>query len=228
MIKKTLTAIILSFIFTLYPTYGAANYNYTSADMKENSTNLQGYALFVPSGVTCSAVLSNEINSLSAVVGQTINLVLPVDFKYNNKLIAPSGSTISGNIVQTNKAGYGNRNAKMLIKFTTIRTPYNNIIPISAVIATKDGTGMLRGGTTLDSAKDYAKDAAVGTASGAIAGVVAGAIRGNVGQGTLYGAAIGGTVGLVKGATNKGDEIRIPANSEINILFNQPITLTAQ
>ncbi len=228
MVKKTLTAIILSFIITLCPIYGATNYNYTSSDMKDNSSNLQGYALFVPAGITCSAVLSNEINSLSAVAGQTINLVLPTDFKYNNKLIAPSGSTITGNIVQTNKAGYGNRNAKMLVKFTTIRTPYNNIIPINAVIATNDGSGILRGGTTLDSAKEYAKDTAVGTASGAIAGVVAGAIRGDVGQGALYGAAIGGTMGLIKRTADKGEEIRIPANSDINILFNQPITLTAQ
>lgn len=228
MVKKTLTAIILSLIFTLYPAYSATNYNYTSSDMKDSSPNLQGYALFVPAGVTCSAILSNEINSLSAVVGQTINLVLPTDFKYNNKLIAPSGSTITGNIVQTNKAGYGNRNAKMQIKFTTIRTPYNNIIPINAVIATTDGTGILKGATTMDSAKEYAKNAAVGTASGAVAGVVAGAIRGDVGQGALYGAAIGGTMGLVRGAANKGEEIKIPANSEINILFNQPITLTAQ
>ena len=219
MAKKILTAIILSFVTTLCPVYSAANYNYTSSDMMNNSPNLQGYALFVPAGVTCSAVLSNEINSLSAIVGQTINLVLPMDFKYNGKLIAPSGSTIMGSVVQTNKAGYGNRNAKMLIKFTTIRTPYNN---------TKDGSGMLRGATTLDSAKEYAKDGAIGAATGTVAGVVAGAIRGDVGQGALYGAAVGGTMGLIKRTTDKGEEIRIPANSEINILFKQPITLTAQ
>ena len=218
MAKKILTAIILSFVTTLCPVYSAANYNYTSSDMMNNSPNLQGYALFVPAGVTCSAVLSNEINSLSAIVGQTINLVLPMDFKYNGKLIAPSGSTIMGSVVQTNKAGYGNRNAKMLIKFTTIRTPYNN----------KDGSGMLRGATTLDSAKEYAKDGAIGAATGTVAGVVAGAIRGDVGQGALYGAAVGGTMGLIKRTTDKGEEIRIPANSEINILFKQPITLTAQ
>ena len=228
MAKKILTAIILSFVMTLCPVYSAANYNYTSSDMMNNSPNLQGYALFVPAGVTCSAVLSNEINSLSAIVGQTINLVLPMDFKYNGKLIAPSGSTIMGSVVQTKKAGYGNRNAKMLIKFTTIRTPYNNIIPINAVIATKDGSGMLRGATTLDSAKEYAKDGAIGAVTGTVAGVVAGAIRGDVGQGALYGAAVGGTMGLIKRTTDKGEEIRIPANSEINILFKQPITLTAQ
>lgn len=228
MVKKIITAIVLSLIFTLYPVYSATNYNYTSSDMKDNSPNLQGYALFMPAGVTCSAILSNEINSLSAVAGQTINLVLPTDFKYNGKLIAPSGSTIMGNVVQTSKAGYGNRNAKMLIKFTTIRTPYNNIIPINAVIATTDGSGVLKGASTMDSAKEYAKDAAVGTASGAVAGVIAGAIRGDVGQGALYGAAIGGTMGLIKRTADKGEEIRIPANSEINILFKQPITLTAQ
>lgn len=202
------------------------NYSYSNS----NQDTLQGYALFVPAGITCNAVLSQEINSLSAVVGQTINAVLVEDFLYNGKIIATEGSVIGGTIVSNRKAGFGNRNARMQIRFTTIRTPYNNIIPISAVIATTDSTGVLKGASTLDSAKEYAKSGFKGAAGGAVTGTIIGAISKNksVGEGALYGAIAGATIGIIDGIIEKGENILIPANSQISLYFDQPITLTAQ
>ena len=208
--------------------FAAQNYNY-SAPTQQNNSNLQGYALFVPAGVTCSAVLSQEINSLNAVVGQTINAVLTEDFIYNGQTIASSGSTLLGTVVENKKATFGNRNAKMQIRFTAIRTPYNNIIPISAVIATTDSTGTLKGGSAIDSAKEYAKDTVIGAGSGAVLGTAMGALSGgSVGRGAVYGTAVGAGLGLIKRTIDKGENIVIPANSQINILFDQPITITAQ
>ena len=204
------------------------NFNY-SAPPQQNNSNLQGYALYVPAGVTCSAVLSQEINSLSAVVGQTVNAVLTEDFIYNGQTIAASGSTIMGTVVENKKATFGNRNAKMQIRFTAIRTPYNNIIPISAVIATTDSSGTLKGASTADSAKEYVKDTAIGAGSGAVLGTAMGALSGgSVGRGAVYGTAVGAGLGLIKRTIDKGENIVIPANSQINILFDQPITITAQ
>ncbi len=206
----------------------AGNYNYT-APTQQNNSNLQGYALFVPAGITCSAVLSQEINSLSAVVGQSVNAVLTEDFIYNGQVIAAAGSTIMGTVTENKKASFANRNAKMQIRFTTIRTPYNNIIPISAVIATTDSTGVLKGGTTADSAKEYIKDTAIGAGSGAALGTAMGALSGgSVGRGAVYGTAVGAGLGLIKRTIDKGENIVIPANSQINLYFDQPITITAQ
>ena len=87
--KKFLTAMVLAG-FALgsisTSTLAKSNYNYTS-NIQNNNSNLQGYALFVPAGITCQAVLSQEINSQSATVGQTINAILTQDFIYNNQTI---------------------------------------------------------------------------------------------------------------------------------------------
>ena len=172
------------------------NYIYTPQVPKE-SPNLQGYALYVPAGITLNAVLSCEINSQSAVIGQMINAVLVEDFIYNGTTVASAGSVINGTIVSNKRAGYGNRNAQTQIKFTTIRTPYNNIIPISASIATNDLTGILKGATAKDSAKEYAKDTAIGAASGAVLGTAMGALSsGSVGKGAIYGTALGAGIKL--------------------------------
>ncbi len=206
----------------------APNFQYSAPNYSSNN-NLQGYALYVPAGVTCDVVLSQEVNSQSAVIGQTVSGVLTEDFIYNGNLIAASGSTVIGSVVQNKKAGFGNRNAKMQIRFTTIRTPYNNIIPISAVVATNDSSGVLKGGTIKESAKEYAKDTVIGAGAGALFGTALGALSsGSVGKGAVYGTALGAGAGVIKRAADKGESIIIPANSYIKLLFDQPITLGAQ
>ena len=227
--NKLFILTLASCLFLNVSSFAASNFNYTAPQQQTSNSNLQGYALFVPAGVTCSAVLSQEINSLSAVVGQTVNAILTEDFVYNGQTIASSGSTIMGTVVENKKASFGNRNAKMQIRFTAIRTPYNNIIPISAVIATNDSTGVLKGGSTADSAKEYAKDTVIGAGSGAALGTAMGALSGgSVGRGAVYGTAVGAGIGLIKRTIDKGENIVIPANSQINLLFDQPITITAQ
>lgn len=230
MFKNTLMLLLALSLFNTLGVFAQANYQVSTPYGYDNSTsNLQGYALFVPAGVTTRAVLSQDINSNSAVVGQNINAILTQDFCYNNQLIASAGSVLMGNVVSNQKSGFGNRNAKTMVKFTAIRTPYNNIIPISAVIATTDSTGVLKGGSAKDSAKEYAKDTVIGAGSGAVLGTALGAVSGgSVGKGAIYGTAIGAGIGLVKRTADKGEDVVIPSNSEINVLFNQPITITAQ
>lgn len=193
------------------------------------SQNLSGYVLFVPAGITTKVLLSQGINSQSAVVGQGVDAILTQDLRYNNTLIAAAGSVVSGYILQAKKAGFGDRNAQLMIKFTKITTPYNNTIPISAVISTSDSTGVLKGGTMKESAQEYAKNTAIGAGSGAVLGTALGAMAGgSVGKGAVYGTALGAGLGLAKGIATKGEDIVIPANSELEIVFNQPITLGAQ
>ena len=52
--------------------------------------------------------------------------------------------------------------------------------------------------------------------------------KSNVGKGAIYGTAIGAGMGLIKGGAQKGENVIIPANSQISIYFDQPITMGAQ
>jgi len=209
--------------------FASANFQYANPSYSTNANHsLQGYALYVPSGSKVSAVLSQEINSNTATVGQNISAILTEDFTYNGQLIASSGSVISGSVVSNIKSGLGGKNAQTQIRFTTIRTPYNNVIPISAVIATNDFTGILKGGTAKDTAKEYAKDSVIGAGAGAVLGTAMGPLSGGkAGKGAVYGTAIGGGLGVAKAVATRGEDVKIPANSQINIMFEQPITLGA-
>lgn len=219
-------ALVSAFAFCSVAIAGS---NYSYAPQQYNNNTLQGYASYVPAGVTVEAVLGSEINSQTAVVGQAVTAVLTDDFIYNSNLVASSGSIMQGTVVSNKKAGIGTRNGKTKVRFTTIRTPYNNLIPISAMIQTSDSSGVLKGGAIKDNAKDYAKDTVIGAGSGAVLGTAMGALSGgSVGKGAVYGTAVGAGIGLLKKASEKGDAVLIPANSRVNIVFDQPITLNAQ
>lgn len=96
----------------------------------------------IPYGITQNVLLATEINSQSAVVGQQVEAILLEDFKYNSTIIAPKESIVKGTIV-SNKKAKGKEKALTKVRFTTIETPYNNKIPISAIIKTSDLKGVL-------------------------------------------------------------------------------------
>lgn len=204
------------------------NGNYVQQPMQYSSSQpLHGNVVMVPAGTSLPAMLTTPISSASATVGQTVTMALNSDFYYNNKLIAPVGSTISGTVIEASKAKRGSMNGKLSIRFTQIFTPYGTQIPISAVIKTDDNTGVLIGGTKLDVTKEYAKDLTVGSAAGALSGLVFGALAGgDVGKGAALGTAVGAGGGLVKSVWDKGNDVEIPANSCIDLMLTQPITVS--
>ena len=219
----------------------AENYNYTQNQpvpsfqptyyQQENHTlqngTLKGKIVTVPAGGEFRSVVTTPLNSANLTLGQNVTLALGTDFYYEGNLIAPAGSSVNGTVLEVAKARHGTLNGKLLVRFTQIVTPYGVQIPISAVIKTDDGTGILVGGTKMDVAKEYTKDAAIGAGTGALSGLVFGSIAGgNAGKSAAIGTAIGAGGGIVKSIWDKGEDVVIPANSSIELVLTQPITIS--
>ena len=229
-IKNILTVLTASvMILNTGLVYAAGNFSYTTpANNVQNVNSLQGAVTYVPAGNTATVMLTSAINSETATVGNAVSATLTNNFTYNGKVIASTGSVLNGTVVKAKKAGFGNRNGQIQVVFNNLRTPQGYNIPINAVFKTDDNTGILKGGTKMEGAKEYAKNAAIGAGAGAALGTAMGALSsGSVGKGAIYGTAIGGGLGLAKGAMNKGENVNIPASAYLDILFTQPITLSA-
>ncbi len=221
---------LVGFFLVQNVSFCAANYNYSQSPVpnKKYENPLQGSVVFAPLGITTTVLTSMPIDSETLYNGAIFNAVLPNDLIYNGKIVAPVGSIVSGSVISVKKAGRANINAQVYIRFNAITTPQGFRIPISAIIKTNDNTGILKGGTGVDAAKDYAKNTAVGAAGGAILGTAIGALAGgSVGKGAVYGTAIGGGLGIGKAVIDKGEPVEIPANVAIEIYFDQPITIGA-
>ena len=238
--KKFVSALMLVSLCSFNTAFAASNFSFEQPQPQPSgqyyqqpmhySTKqpLKGSVVMVPAGSSLPAMLTAPISSANASAGQSVSLVLNSDYYYNNKLIAPAGSTVSGTVIEASKAKRGSMNGKLCIRFTQIYTPYGTQIPISAVIKTDDNTGVLIGGTKLDVTKEYAKDVTAGVAAGAISGLVFGALAGgNVGKGAALGTAVGAGGGLAKSAWDKGNDVEIPANATIDLMLTQPITVSS-
>ena len=207
------------------PVFNENNYNLPTQTVSANHT-LKGSVVTVPAGQSISTVVTAPISSANMIAGQSVSLALGSDFYYNGNLIAPAGSSVTGTAIEVSKAKHGSINGKLLLRFTQIITPYGIQIPISAVIKTNDNTGVLVGGTKMDVAKNYGKDVAVGASAGALAGVIISPLAGgNIGKGTALATAVGAGGGVVKSIWDKGNDVEIPANSAIQLMLTQPITV---
>ena len=200
--------------------------NYYPTQTLRGNQTLKGSVVTVPAGQTVPVVVTTPISSANMTTGQTVTVALGSDFYYNGNLIAQAGSTVTGTAIEVSKAKHGSMNGKLLLRFTQIVTPYGVQIPISAVIKTSDNTGVLVGGTKLDVTKSYGKDVAIGAGAGALAGVIISPLAGgNVGKGTALATAVGAGGGIVKSIWDKGNDVEIPANSAIQLVLTQPITV---
>lgn len=231
--KKLMSAALLAaMIMSGANVFAAANYTVKQNPYQQPAYNmppLQGKVVMVPAGVSIPACTNMVLSSEFLTVGQSVSIPITNNFYYNNTLIAPLGSSVNGTVIQAKKAGRAGINGQLMIKFTNIITPYGQMIPISGKIKTDDGTGLLVGGTKMDTTKAYAKDIAIGTGVGALAGVIMGPLSGGkAGKGTAMGTAVGATAGLAKSLWDKGIEVEIPAGSQIDIVMDQAVTFNPQ
>lgn len=238
--KNLIASILVLSMSSMNLAFAATNYSYQQAESTYNgytqqplqtqyaqNNTLQGNVIMVPAGSSVKATLTAPISSETTTAGQTVSMALNSDFYYGQNLIAPAGSTIYGTVIEASKAKRGSINGRLCIRFTQIFTPYGTQIPISAVIKTDDSSGVLVGGTKLDVTKEYAKDLAVGSAAGAVSGLVFGALAGgSVGKGAALGTAVGAGGGVVKSVWDKGNDVEIPANASLDLIFTQPITVS--
>lgn len=194
-----------------------------SAQATENSlkpVSLNHSFFTVPSGVTFRGVLTAPINSLNAYAGQLVSLALTTDFYYNNGIIAPAGSVVTGNVIDVSKAKHGSLNAKLSLRFSAIITPEGLNIPISAIVKTDNNTGVLIGGSKFETSVDYVRDSSKPTP------IPANAISPlSINRGTSVTGTTGDGGGLVKSIWEKGQEVEIPANATLELILTQPITV---
>ncbi len=157
--------------------------HYKSQEYKNNN---HSNTCIVPVNTKFPAILVTPISSETAKLGDNITFYLPSDFYYKGKLIAGSGSMLYGTVILVKRAGVPNKNAKLQVRFSNIKTPSGQMIPVSACIETNDGTGILQAGNT--------------------------DVEG---------------LEMITSLLEKGENIEIPKNAQMNIVLDQPVTVTS-
>ena len=120
--KKIVSSFMLLSLCSFNATLAASNFNYQQAQPQPSGQYyqqpmqysakqpLKGNVVMVPAGACVPATLTSPLSSANTTVGQSVSMLLGSDYYYNNKLIAPVGSTIYGTVIEASKAKRGSMN----------------------------------------------------------------------------------------------------------------------
>jgi len=208
------------------------NYNYAAPAQNsyQNGYNLpplQGRVVTVPAGSAIQGVSpSVAIDTKYITAGDPVNFVLNQPYYFNGAVVLPAGTSIQGNAVIAQSAGFTGKFGRLKIMFNNANLPNGQRVAISGKLATDDGTGILSGGTGMGRASTVAKNTAMGAGAGAILGLLGSALSGGKkGKGTALMTAVGGGVGLLGSGIQKGADVYLEAGQPVTIIIDQPLTV---
>lgn len=180
---------------------------------------LQGYVASIGAGTKLDVYLQNAINTATANVGDNVVAVLKSNWTVQNKVIAPQGSIVYGNLTKAEHARYGSRNGGVVIDFNKLVTPegksYNLVTQPVDFDVTNEGK-----------LKSAAGKVATAAAVGALTGLLW-ALLGdhNYGKSAAIGAGVAGGISTISNVAEKGVDAEIPSYTELEIQVEQNINV---
>ena len=185
--------------------------------------------VIVPAGTRLPLVLHNSVTTRSNRVGDPIYLETLFPILVDGKVVIPAGTYVSGEILQTKRAGRVKGRAEMMLKLNTLVFPNGytasfNAVPTGAGTGDNDSVDK-EGKLKADSNKAGDLGTVIKTA-GAGAGIGAIAARSAAGAG--MGAGIGAAVGLATVLLTRGPELELPRGTTLDIQLERPLYLDAE
>ncbi len=198
---------------TVTPASPGSPSNAASLASRPNASATQGTTpttAVLPAGTTLNVRLDSPVSTKSAQPGQEFNATLSRAITRNGQVVVPSGTPVSGRIVQAAQAGRFKGGASLSLRLSsmTVRgTPYR--------IATS---------SIEQSAKGRGKRTAIMSGGGAALGGIVGGLAGG-GKGAAIGLITGGGAGAAGSALTGNRDIELPAETPLAFRLTQAITI---
>jgi hypothetical protein len=161
----------------------------------------------VPAGTIVLVQLVDTLDTSYTETGQVFSATLSTNLLANGYVVARIGTPVYGQVIEANSAGRASGTSQLQIQLTQIVIGGN---PYPIVTNTFDSKGKSSGRRSF---RRLFGGAGLGAAIGAIAG--------NAGMGAAIGAVAGGVGSVVQ----KGDQVQIPSETQLQFILQQPVTL---
>lgn len=169
-------------------------------------------------GTAIATTITNEISSRNGAAGDVFTAVVTADvLGARGVVLIPSGSTVSGSIVEVSSAPNDRSLGSLTLAVSSVMINGSSY-PIDASIESLNTVQQSRGVEGSDVAR---------VAGGAAAGSIIGQVIGRNTKGTVVGGVIGAAAGAAVSALGKDQDIVLPAGSSLNLTLRQPLKLVA-
>ena len=161
----------------------------------------------VPPGTIVFVRMTDTLDTDSAYTGQVFTATLATDLAAEGYVVARTGTTVYGQVLEANSAGRASGTSQLKLQLTQIVINGTAIPILTDVFDSKGKSSRRRSFRRLF--------------GGAGLGAAIGAIAGNAGMGAAIGAVAGGALSVVQ----KGDQVQIPSEAQLEFHLQQPVTL---
>ena len=163
----------------------------------------------IPAGTVLEMELVDPLSSKTNKVGDvfTAKVINPVEM--GGKAVIPEGAIVQGTVTEAVSAKQMTGQALLTLQFDKVTLPGGESVPIQASLSEKG--------------KKIGKRTAGIVGGSAAGGAVLGRIIGKDTKGAVLGAAIGAIAGTGVAASQKGQELKLPAGTGMAIEIQSPI-----
>jgi len=163
----------------------------------------------LPTGTAILVQLVDTLDTSYTQTGQVFSATLSTNLLANGYVVARTGTPVYGQVLEANSAGRFSGKSQLVLQLTQLVINGN---PVPIVTNTFDSEG-----------KSSGKRSAIRLFGGAGLGAAIGAIAGNAG----IGAAIGAVAGGVGSVVQKGNQVEIPSETQLQFILQEPVNLPA-
>lgn len=180
----------------------------------------------VPAGTKLLLNLKSTVNTKTAHPGDGVYLETTFPITANNRIVIPAGTYVQGVIDSVKRPGRVKGRAEVLFHFNTLIFPSGYTVAVPGAlqdapdldngrVKDKEGTVQAQGQKGKD-AGTIAQPAATGTLIGGLT---------HGGKGAAIGGLAGAGVGLAQVLLTRGDDIRIPQGTAVEMVLQRPLQL---
>lgn len=166
----------------------------------------------LPAGTTLPLRLTTAVASDTSAVEDAVTARVTRDVDVDGDVAVPAGSTLAGRVTYARESGKVKGVAGLTVRFHTL-TVGSRAYDIDAEPVRREAAST--------KGKD-AQKIGIGAGAGAVVGGLLGGRKG-----AAIGAAAGGAGGTGVVLATKGEEVRLPAGTEIDLVLARPVTLDA-
>jgi hypothetical protein len=167
----------------------------------------------VPSGTVLDVRFDETVSSASSSTGDRFSATVVDGVTIDGKTAIAAGSTVTGRVVEAVGSKRIGGRARLNLEFTALQPDSGDEVPLSARFIERGKSQTKKDAATIGGA----------TAGGALLGNVIGKNNDQEGDGTTIGAIAGAAIGTAVAASNRGQEVTIPAGTVMQIQLDGPV-----